>query len=57
LRPRIYAEFTCPFKDILAIYTLPDTRANRAVLSPRHLTPLQIATTSGNAMFATNWTN
>ena len=57
LRPRIHAEFTCPFEDILAVYTLPDTRDGKVFLKPRHLNPIQIATTSGNAMFATNWLN
>ena len=49
------AEFICPFADILAVYTLPDVRNNRGFL-PR-VNTIQIATTSGNALFATNWIN
>ena len=37
LHPRIQAEFTCLFGDILAVYTLPDTRDGKVFLEPRHL--------------------
>jgi hypothetical protein len=50
------SEFMCPFADILAVYTLHDVGSNRGGLTPR-VNTIQIATTSGNALFATNWIN
>ncbi len=57
LRPPRQSEYVCPFANILAVYTLADVRANRVLAKPRRVNTIQIATTSGNGLFATNWSN